>query len=370
MSYQEKYLKYKAKYIALKSKQSQSQSIKSKINSSNLQLGGKSNNNMLNIDNLTDTPLLSNILDGISQGKTQKGGNLSGALKDTKSVNNLTETPRLIDIWGGHYANKDANKLIKLLSESENNNTEDKYVKINGGAITNCKASDLKKHVNSQHDNKLNNQLDNEINNLCDNKKTNNQQKIDEALKKLIESTIDILTVSDVNDTETVSVKSTGSTIDSVIDSAKSTLESVKSTFDSAKSTLESVKSTFDSAKVAIDSSSAVFKQLNNDPLYNKLIMSQVSKNFIENKNQTDNVMINDGNGVVKTDGNDVVKTDGNGVVNNFNHSIFGGAKKKVKTNKKNFFEESDLFSSSTMTMSDSDLSSFDTTINSSDADL
>jgi hypothetical protein len=357
MSYQEKYLKYKAKYIALKSKQSQS--IKSKINNSNLQLGGKSNNNMLNIDNLTDTPLLSNILDGISQGKTQTGGNLSGALKDTKSVNNLTETPRLIDIWGGHYANKDANKLIKLLSESENNNTEDKHFKINGGAITDCKASELKKHVDNQLDNKLSNNLNNQIDNLCDNKKSNNQTKIDEALKKLIDSTIDILTVSDVNDTETVSAKSTGSTIDSVIDSVKSTLES-------AKSTLESVKSTFDSANTAIKSSSAVFKQLNdNHPAYNRMIMSQLNKNINENK--PDVTKLYD-NVVAKPEGNVVAKPEGN---NQFNHNPFsGGSKKKIKTNKKNFFEESDLFSSSTMTMSDSDLSSFDTTINSSDAEL
>jgi len=341
MSYQEKYLKYKAKYIALKSKQSQS--TKSKINSSNLQLGGKLNNNMLNIDNLTDTPLLSNILDGVSQGKTQTGGNLSGALKDTKSVNNLTETPRLIDIWGGHYANKDANKLIKLLSESENNNTEDKYVKINGGAITNCKASELKKHVDNQLDNKLSNNLNNQIDNLCDNKKTNNQQIIDEALKKLIDSTIDILTVSDVNDTESVSAKSTGSTIDSVIDSVKSTLESAKSTFDSAKSTFDSAKVAIDSVNTAINSSSAVLKNFNN-PIYNKMIMDQASKNIPpahDKEKEVKNIF-----------------------------SFDGGAKKKVKSNKKNFFEESDLFSSSTMTMSDSDLSSFDTTINSSDADL
>ena len=324
MSYQEKYLKYKAKYIALKSKQSQS--------------GGNSNN-MLNIDNLTDTPLLSNILDGISQGKTQTGGNLSGALKDTKSVINLTETPRLIDIWGGHYANKDANKLIKLLSESENNNTEDKHFKINGGAITDCKASELKKHVDSQLNNKLSNNLNNQINNLCDNKKSNNQTNIDEALKKLIDSTIDILTVSDVNDTETVSAKSTGSTIDSLIDSAKST-------FETAKSTLESVKSTFDSANTAIKSSSAVFKQINdNRPAYNSMIMSQLNN---------------------KPEGNVVAKPEG---INQFNRNPFsGGSKKKIKTNKKNFFEESDLFSSSIM--SDSDLSTFDTTINSSDADL
>jgi hypothetical protein len=297
MSYQEKYLKYKAKYIALKSKQSQSTSVK--INNSNIQSGGKSNN-MLNIDNLTDTPLLSNILDGISQGKTQSGGNLSGALKDTKSVINLTETPRLIDIWGGHYANKDANKLIKLLSESENNNTEDKHFKINGGAITDCKASELKKHVDCQFDNKLSNNLNNEINYLCDIKKSNNEKNINEALKKLIDSTIDILTVSDVNDTETVSAKSTGSTIDS--------------------------------AKVAIGSSSAVFKQLNNN----------------------------------NPEGNVVAKPEG---IKQFNNNLFfGGSKKKIKTNKKNFFEESDLFSSSIM--SDSDLSTFDTTINSSDADL
>lgn len=317
MSYQEKYLKYKAKYIALKSKQSQSTSVK--INNSNIQSGGNSNN-MLNIDNLTDTPLLSNILDGISQGKTQTGGNLSGALKDTKSVINLTETPRLIDIWGGHYANKDANKLIKLLTESENNNTEDKHFKINGGAITDCKASELKKHVDSQFDNKLSNNLNNQINNLCINNKSNNEEKINEALKKLIDSTIDILTVSDVNDTETVSAKSTGSTIDSVIDSAK----------------------------VAIGSSSAVFKQLNNNnPIYNKMIMSQLNN---------------------KPEGNVVAKPEG---INQFNRNPFsGGSKKKIKTNKKNFFEESDLFSSSIMSDSDSDLSSFDTTINSSDADL
>jgi hypothetical protein len=359
MSYQEKYLKYKAKYIALKSKKSkQSQTTISKINNSNLQLGGKSNNNMLNIDNLTDTPLLSNILDGISQGKTQKGGNLSGALKDTKSVNNLTETPRLIDIWGGHYANKDANKLIKLLSESENNNTEDKYFKINGGAITNCKASDLKKHINNHFNNQINNRLDDKIDDLCDNKQKNNQQKIDEALKKLIDSTIDIFTFSDVNDTESISAKSTGSTIDSVIDSVKSTLESAKSTFDSAKVAIDSVNT-------AINSSSAVLKNLNNNhPIYNKMIMNQVSKKM------NDNVMINYGKEEYKLDSKEEDKPDGNDKVKKFNHSIFGGAKKKVKTNKKNFFEESDLFSSSTMTMSDSDLSSFDTTINSSDADL
>ena len=344
MSYQEKYLKYKAKYIALKSKQSQSTSVK--INNSNIQSGGNSNN-MLNIDNLTDTPLLSNILDGISQGKTQTGGNLSGALKDTKSVINLTETPRLIDIWGGHYANKDANKLIKLLSESENNNTEDKHFKINGGAITDCKASELKKHVDSQLNNKLSNNLNNQINNLCDNKKSNNQTIIDEALKKLIDSTIDILTVSDVNDTETVSAKSTGSTIDSLIDSAKST-------FETAKSTLESVKSTFDSANTAIKSSSAVFKQINdNRHAYNRMIMPQLN-----NKPE--------GNVVAKPEGNVVAKPEG---INQFNRNPFsGGSKKKIKTNKKNFFEESDLFSSSIM--SDSDLSTFDTTINSSDADL
>lgn len=353
MSYQEKYLKYKAKYIALKSKQT----ISGKINNSNIQSGGKSNN-MLNIDNLTDTPLLSNILDGISQGKTQTGGNLSGALKDTKSVINLTETPRLIDIWGGHYDNKDANKLIKLLSESENNN-EDKYFKINGGAITDCKASELKKHVNSQHDNKLSNNLNDQINNLCDNKKSNNQQKIDEALKKLIDSTIDILTVSDVNDTETVSAKSTGSTIDSFIDSAKSTLET-------AKSTLESVKSTFDSANTAIKSSSAVFKQINdNHPAYNRMIMSQLNNNINENKPDVTKLY---GNVVAKPEGNVVAKPGGN---NQFIHNPFsGGSKKKIKTNKKNFFEESDLFSSSIISDSDSDLSTFDTTINSSDADL
>lgn len=88
MSYQEKYLKYKSKYLALKS---QANNKTNNINLSNLvQLGGSKSiyGNELLIDHIAEQ---------------------------------LTATPTLTEIWNGVYKNntKDINNLTRLLSESE-----------------------------------------------------------------------------------------------------------------------------------------------------------------------------------------------------------------------------------------------------------
>ena len=91
MSYQQKYLKYKSKYLALKSQN--------------------------NTDNSTDTSKPNNIVNLI-----QLGGNFVNKDEDGLDITNLTNTPRLTDIWGGSYKNNsnDINNLIKLLSDSDN----------------------------------------------------------------------------------------------------------------------------------------------------------------------------------------------------------------------------------------------------------
>ena len=86
MSYQEKYLKYKAKYTALKSKIDKSKQSQIKLDGGKLFKNNnltkttnfnKKSNNMLDIDNLTDTPTLSNILNDVKQ----YGGNSSNIKK-------------------------------------------------------------------------------------------------------------------------------------------------------------------------------------------------------------------------------------------------------------------------------------------------
>lgn len=128
MSYQEKYLKYKAKYITLKSKQAQAQkelqlggSNISKINNLNnikLQLGGNLDKQIFDINNLSDTPTVTNLLGITTHTKSQTGGNSSKIQNQEKSfkiINNLTETPTLNDIWSGNYK---VNQLRNLLSNS------------------------------------------------------------------------------------------------------------------------------------------------------------------------------------------------------------------------------------------------------------
>jgi hypothetical protein len=148
MSYQEKYLKYKAKYIALKSSLKKSNYVQTELqgggsniseinnltdtpifnsesfnkNNINLQLGGKLHNKLFNIDNLSDTPTISNILGITSHNNSQSGGNSSKIQNNIgpfKSINNLTDTPSLNDIWGGNYK---VNQLTSLLSESSSYN--------------------------------------------------------------------------------------------------------------------------------------------------------------------------------------------------------------------------------------------------------
>ena len=89
MSYQQKYLKYKSKYLALKSQPNNNTNANIKTNS-----------------------FISNLV--------QLGGSKSIFSNDSL-IENLTATPSLSDIWGGSYKNKssDINNLVKLLTESE-----------------------------------------------------------------------------------------------------------------------------------------------------------------------------------------------------------------------------------------------------------
>jgi hypothetical protein len=137
MSYQEKYLKYRTKYLALKS------NIK-KYNQSQTHLDNNINleahdGKIFDIDNLTDTPNFNenkNNLQLGGRGNSTKMENKSfrtlknqGSfnqtfLNDSKFINNLTETPKLIDIWGGYYTNnKEVNNLVRLLSDTDNSST-------------------------------------------------------------------------------------------------------------------------------------------------------------------------------------------------------------------------------------------------------
>ncbi len=89
MSYQQKYLKYKSKYLALKSQATPMTKNKNttETNLSNLvQLGGSSINNK------------------------------------TNNIEQLTATPSLTEIWGGSFSAKsktDISNLVNLLNESE-----------------------------------------------------------------------------------------------------------------------------------------------------------------------------------------------------------------------------------------------------------
>lgn len=84
MSYEQKYLKYKSKYLALKSQ--------ANVNTK------KTSNNIINL--------------------LQLGGS---SLLNKDSIEHLTNTPSLTEIWGGSFKNKskDINNLVKLLTDSE-----------------------------------------------------------------------------------------------------------------------------------------------------------------------------------------------------------------------------------------------------------
>jgi hypothetical protein len=101
MSYYEKYIKYKNKYIQYK-----------KSLEINMQKGGKSYNNgsnsLLHIDNLTATPTINNT-------KHTHVNNLVGG----NNINMLTATPHLSEIAGGAYNSKKQQRLLKLLESSE-----------------------------------------------------------------------------------------------------------------------------------------------------------------------------------------------------------------------------------------------------------
>lgn len=100
MSYYEKYIKYKNKYIQYK-----------KSLEINTQTGGKFYNNgstsLLHIDNLTATPTINNTKH--SHVNILTGGN---------NINMLTATPHLSEIAGGAYKSKKQERLLKLLESS------------------------------------------------------------------------------------------------------------------------------------------------------------------------------------------------------------------------------------------------------------
>ena len=100
MSYYEKYIKYKNKYIQYK-----------KTLEINTQKGGESYNkdatNLSHIDNLTATPTINNT-------KHTHVNNLIGG----NNINMLTATPHLSEIAGGAYKSKKQERLLKLLESS------------------------------------------------------------------------------------------------------------------------------------------------------------------------------------------------------------------------------------------------------------
>ncbi len=87
MSYQQKYLKYKSKYLALKAQA---------------------------------TPMTKNTVGTNLSNLVQLGG--SGINSKTNTIEQLTATPSLTEIWGGSFSTKsktDISNLVNLLNESE-----------------------------------------------------------------------------------------------------------------------------------------------------------------------------------------------------------------------------------------------------------
>lgn len=108
-TFEEKYLKYKTKYLVLKK-------------NLNKQNGGSKSHNIMNISNLSDTPVFNE--------ETFENAQTGGS-NDILAISNLTETPSMNDNQYGGQVKK--NKVLKTIKSETSLNNSNVTTELNGG---------------------------------------------------------------------------------------------------------------------------------------------------------------------------------------------------------------------------------------------